>query len=105
MTKAQKENNNQNIYEQEIIIQGNRYACLTFGLLATLFFIVQIFIGKGINYGLYAVVFSMPMAGFWYKYRKLHKKHELLMAISYTVMVTLFSFCHIYQLINSSVIL
>ncbi|MBS7354174.1 MAG: hypothetical protein SOV49_02400 [Erysipelotrichaceae bacterium] len=45
------------------------------------------------------------MAGFWYKYRKLHKKHELLLAISYTVMVTLFSFCHIYQLINSSVIL
>ena len=56
LTKAQKENNNQNIYEQEIIIQGNRYACLTSGLLATLFFIVQIFIGKGINYGLYAVV-------------------------------------------------
>ena len=81
------------------------YACLTSGLLATLFFNVQIFIGKGINYELHAVVFSMPMAGFWYKYRKLHKKHELLPAISYTVMVTLFSFCHIYQLINSSAIL
>ncbi|MGN1406621.1 MAG: DUF6442 family protein, partial [Erysipelotrichaceae bacterium] len=52
--KAKKENANQEIYEQEIIIKANRYACLASGLLATLLFIIQIFAGKGTNYGLYA---------------------------------------------------
>ena len=54
------------------------------------------------NYGLYAVVFSMPMAGFWRKYNKMHKKHELLVAICYTIGVLLFSVAHIYELISAS---
>ncbi|MCI6012198.1 MAG: hypothetical protein MRZ97_05325 [Firmicutes bacterium] len=74
-------------------------------MLATVFFVIQIFTGGGMDYGLYAVVFAMPMAGFWLKYIKLRKKHELLVAICYTVGVALFSAAHIYELISASAIL
>ncbi|MGN0469127.1 MAG: DUF6442 family protein [Acutalibacteraceae bacterium] len=105
LEKSRKENNNQDIYEQEIIIQGNRYACIAAAVLATIFFVIQILTGAGMNYGLYAVVFSMPMAGFWMKYKKLHKKHELFVAVCYTIAVVLFSAAHIYELVCSSQIL
>ena len=105
LEKSRKENKNQDIYEQDVISQGNKYACIAAGTLATIFFIVQIFTGGGMNYGLYAVVFAMPMAGFWMKYAKLHKKHELLVAICYTAVVILFSIVHIYQLVTASQIM
>ena len=38
-------------------------------------------------------------------YIKLRKKHELLVAICYTVGVALFSAAHIYELISASAIL
>lgn len=63
------------------------------------------FVGGGMNYGLYAVVFSMPMGGFWYKFLKLHKKHELFVAIGYSAVVLLFSVAHIYNMITTSTIL
>ena len=105
LEKSRKENKNQDVYENEVIIQGNRYACIAAAVLATIFFVIQIFTGGGMNYGLYAVVFAMPMAGFWLKYSKLRKKHELLVAICYTVGVVLFSAAHIYELISASAIL
>ncbi|MGM9614760.1 MAG: DUF6442 family protein [Oscillospiraceae bacterium] len=105
LERSRNENKNQDMYEKEVIIQGNRYACIAAAVLATLFFVIQIFTGGGANYGLYAVVFSMPMAGFWLKYRKLHKKHELLVALCYTAAVLLCSAAHIYMLISTSQIL
>lgn len=105
LERSRKENKNQDIYEKEVIIQGNRYACIVAATLATIFFVIQIFTGGGMNYGLYAVVFSMPMAGFWVKYKKIYKKHELFCGVCYTVAVLLFSAAHIYELISASQIL
>ena len=105
LERSRKENKNQDIYEKEVIIQGNRYACIAVGVLATIFFVIQIFTGGDMNYGLYAVVFSMPMAGFWVKYKRLHKKHELFVAVCYTILVLLLSAAHIYGLVSASQIL
>ena len=105
LEKSRKENRNQDVYEKEVIIQGNRYACIAAAVLATVFFVIQIFTGGGMDYGIYAVLFAMPMAGFWLKYIKLRKKHELLVAICYTVGVVLFSAAHSYELISASEIL
>ena len=105
LERSRKENKNQDVFEKDIIIKSNRYACIASAILATLFLVVQIFTGGGINYGLYAVVFSMPMAGFWYKYLTLHKKHELFVAICYTAMVFMLTAAHIYNLISASTIL
>ncbi|MDO4489027.1 MAG: DUF6442 family protein [Eubacteriales bacterium] len=105
LAKSRQENKNQDIFEQDVIITGNKYACMAAAVLATIFFIVQIFTGGGMNYGLYAVVFAMPMAGFWFKYIKLRKKHELALAIGYTIVVLAFSVGHIQGLIAASSIL
>lgn len=88
LEKSRKENKNQNLFEKEVMELGNRYACIAAAVVATVFFVVQIFVGGGMNYGLYTVVFSMPMAGFWVKYAKLHRKHELAVALGYTVGVS-----------------
>ena len=45
------------------------------------------------------------MTTFWVKYAKLRRKHELLMAILYTLLVSALSGCHLYNLITSSTIL
>ena len=105
LAASRKENKNQDVYEKEVVVQGNRYACIAAAILATAFFVIQIFTGGGMNYGLYAVVFAMPMAGFWVKYAKLHKKHELFVDICYTAVVLLFSAAHIYGLFSASTIL
>lgn len=105
LKKSREENKNQDVYEKEVIVKGNRYACLIAGIIATIFFVIQIFTGGGMNYGLYAVVFSMPMAGFWYKYIKINKKNDLFLAICYTITVLLFSIIYICNLISSSTIM
>ena len=105
LERSRNENKNQDIYEKEIIERGNKYACIAASVLATVFFVVQIFVGGGMNYGLYAVVFSMPIGGFWFKYFKLRKKHELVVSIGYSVVVLLFSIAHIYNMITTSTIL
>ncbi len=105
LEKSRNENKNQDVYEKDVIIQGNRYACIAAGLLATVFLIIQIVTGGGTNYGLYAIVFTMPMAGFWFKYIKLRKRHELFAALAYTLIVLLFSAQHIDSLIAASTIL
>ena len=105
LKKSREENKKQAAYEKEVIKQGGNNGAIVAAILATVFFVVQIFLGEGMNYGLYAVVFSIPMTGFITKAVKLKKKHEIIVAVIYAVCVVLFSVAHIMQLVNSSVIL
>ncbi len=105
LAKSRAENKNKDIYEEEILKQANSYAVIVLMALATLFFAVQIFVGEGFNYGLYAVVFSGNMTISWVKYIKLKQKKHLLYAIILTLPVLLLSGCHIYNLITESKIL
>ena len=105
LEKSRKKNKNKDIYEQEILKQGNVAANFVMIVLATVLFVVQIFTGGGINYGIYAIVFSGSMATFWVKWLKLRKKHELIMGFLYTIIVIAFSAAHIYNLIITSTIL
>ena len=105
LAKSRVENQNRDIYEQEVLKQANHWALAVQTILAAVFLIVQIFVGGGINWGLWALVFSASMTTFWVKYRKMRRKHELLMAIAYTVLVVVMSGYYIYDLIASSGIL
>lgn len=105
LEKSRKENKNQDVYENEVIIRGNGYACIASAVLATIFLVIQILVGGGMNTGLYAVVFSMPMAGNWYKFYKLRKKRDLSLAVAYTAAVLLLSAGYLYDLISVSTIL
>lgn len=102
---SRAENKNMDVYEQEVIKQASRCAVAAQLILAAAFFVTQILVGGGINWGLWALVFSASMTTFWVKYIKLRRRHELLMAIVYTILVFVMSGYYIYNLIASSAIL
>ncbi len=102
LAKSRAENKNKDVYGQEVLKQASRSAVVVQMLLATLFFVTQIFTGGGINWGLWAIVFSSNMTIKWVKYIKLRRKNDLLIAIAYTVLVLIMSGYYIYNLIVSS---
>lgn len=104
LEKSRKENKNQDIYEKEILKEGRNIGAATAGILATVFFVIQILTGGGINYGLYAVVFSIPAAAFTVKAFRMKKKHEIFMAVIYIIFVLLLSASHIYNLVTSQAV-
>lgn len=105
LAKSRAENQNRDIVAQEILKQASTSAVVVMMALAVIFFLAQILVGGGTNWGIWALVFSVNMTTYWVKYWKLHRKNELLLAIIHTVAVAAFSGAHIYQLIVSSTIL
>lgn len=105
LAKSRAENKNKDVYEQEVLKQASKSAVVVQMILATIFFVTQILVGKGINWGLWALVFSASMTINWVKYIKLRNRQELITAIVYTVFVLVMSGYYIYNLIVSSMIL
>ena len=105
LEKSRAENKKKDIYELEVQKQAGRYATVVMASLGFLFFVVQMFVGGGANFGIYALILSGTATTFWVKYGKLRRKYELAMAISYTLLVLAMSAWHIYKLIESSAIL
>ena len=99
LAKSREENKNKDIYEQEVLKQANKSAVMVHLILAAIFSVTQILAGGGINWGLWALVCSTNMTVFWVKYIKLRRRHELMMAVIYTIFVTALSGCHIFDLI------
>ena len=102
LAKSRAENKNKDVYEQEILNQESRSAVVVQMAFATLFFVTQILTGGGVNWGLWAIVFSANMTINWVKYIKLHRKYELVIAIAYTLLVSVMSGCYIFNQIVSS---
>ena len=102
LEQSRKENKEQDLYEQEVLLKGSSYGAITGAIIATLFFIVQILAGGGRNHGLYAVIFSIAATSFIYKAIKLKRKHEIFVASIYTLMTILASWGHILDLIAIS---
>jgi len=105
LEKSRNENKNQDIYEKEILKNGTNIGAGVAAVLATVFFIIQIFVGKGMNYGLYAIVFSIPATEFVVKAVKLKRKHEIIISVLYVIAVILFSAAHIYNLFTATAVL
>ena len=105
LAKSRAENKNKDVFEQEVLKQASRSAVVVQMILATIFFITQILANKGINWGLWALVFSTSMTINWVKYIKLRHRQELIMAIVYTVFVSVMSGYYIYNLITSAITL
>ncbi len=105
LEKSRAENKNRDVYEQEILKQASTSAVIVMLVLAAIFSAAQIFVGGDLNLGLWALVFSTNMTTFWVKYIRLRRKHELVMALVYTILVSVLSGWHICHLITSSAIL
>jgi hypothetical protein len=105
LAKSRQENKNQDVFELEVLRDAGNTCAIVAGILATIFFVIQIFVGGGMNYGLYAVVFSIPTTGYIVKSIRMKRKKEILIAIFYTIFTLALSASHIYNLITSSAIL
>ena len=97
LAKSREENKNKDIYEQEVLKQANKSAVMVHLILAAIFSVTQILAGGGINWGLWALVCSTNMTVFWVKYIKLRRRHELMMAVIYTIFVTALSGCQVFD--------
>ena len=98
LAKSRSENKNMDEYEREVLKQADTYALIVLGVLATVFFLVQISAGGGINFGIYALVFAGNMVTAWVRCIKLKQREKLPHAIALTAFVLLASGSHIYQL-------
>lgn len=105
LKKSREENKNRDPYEAEVIREGGNYGAAAAAVLATIFVAVQIFVGGGMNLGLYAVAFVSQAVIFTVKAVKLRRRHEIVLAVLAWVTVALFSGMHIYQLVTTSAIL
>lgn len=99
LAKSRLENKNRDIYEQEVLKEANDAAVIVMMILAAVFFTAQLFAGGGMNWSIWALVFSANMTTFWVKYIKLRRKHELALALVYTALVLTASGYHIHSLI------
>ncbi len=102
---SRKENKNQDFYEQEVLKQCSSISCTVMTVLATVLYAAQIITGGGTSPGFYAIVASGQTATFWVKWFKLRRKHELAVAIFFTIFVIFFLASHFYYLISKSTIL
>ncbi len=102
LAKSREENKNRDVHEKEVLIEGGNIGAITAVVLSTIFFVVQILLGKGMNYALYAVVFSILAASFIVKAVKLKRKHEIAVAVIYVLLTILLSIGHIYYLMGTS---
>ena len=105
LARSRAENKNEDIYVQEVLKQASRCAVVVQMGLATLFFAVQVLAGEGVNWGLWAIVFSASMTINWVKYAKMHRTSELAIAVAYTVLVAVMSGYHICSLVAPSALL
>ena len=98
LAKSRSENRDQDIYEKEVLVLAGNNAAIVGCLLTLLFFVVQIFAGKGLNYGLWSIIFGIQAGVFTTKAVKLKRKHEITLAVMYIIMTVAFAAAHIYNL-------
>ena len=100
LEKSRAENKNKDLYAEDVSKTANSAVVLVMLVIAAVFFIVQLSVGGGLNFGIWALVFSADMTAHWVKYAKLRNSGDLLAAILYTVIVAVFAANHIYRLLT-----
>lgn len=90
LERSRKENKNKDIIELDAIRGGCRVAYLVGPIACIVLCFMQMAIKHTINWGCWAINFSILDTVFLVKYVKLRKKHELIMTIFYFVLCIFF---------------
>lgn len=83
---SRAENKNQDIFEKEVIKRGQLVGGLTGLSMAFAMMLVERILELGTNYGYFAIILSAGAAMFIVKSIKLRRKHEIALAVLWTVM-------------------
>ncbi|OXM13376.1 hypothetical protein CGZ75_20145 [Paenibacillus herberti] len=70
--------------------------------MATIFFVTQSLVGDGLDFGLYAIIFSVSAAGFIFKAIRMKRRRDIVLSILYTLATLTFSVIHIVKLIENN---
>ncbi|MDE6659617.1 MAG: hypothetical protein K2K01_05845 [Eubacterium sp.] len=97
LAKSRNENQNQDLYEKDVIIKSGQIATTVMMAICFLFFLLDAFIKDNTNYGFMAIIFSTQATIFTVKAIKLKRKHEIIMAIAYSLLTICFIAYHIYK--------
>lgn len=105
LEKSRIENKNLDLFEREVSQKAGNLAAIIAAILATVFYVIQFFVGLGQNYGLYAVVFSIPATGYLVKALRMKNKKDIVAAAVFIIVTLFFSVTHVSHLITTSTIL
>ena len=98
LKKAQQDNKGKDLAELEAQKKGTYIAFTVGGLLLVGVVIVDLIVAKKFQYGVLAGLLAMIATAFITKYVVRRKKHELVVAILYTLMTLAFATLWILQL-------
>ncbi|KOY17900.1 hypothetical protein AMS66_02830 [Paenibacillus xylanivorans] len=101
MSKSRKENKNKDLFKMEVQINAGNVGSITAIIIATIFFVTQSLIGDGMDFGLYAIIFSISAAGFIVKAIRMKLRRDIMLSIIYTLATLILSVVHIYKLITT----
>jgi len=99
LEKSRNENKNQDVYDFETQKTASIYAFIALGIIGIVIFVVELIVKKTVCYDLLALVFGTESTVFIVKYIKMHKRHELVVAVCYTVLFLIFTAAWIRTLI------
>lgn len=86
LRRSRNENQNKDIYELDVIRKAQRVAGLTaVSVTFALMLLERVVLERGTNYGYFLIIMSAGMGLWIYKAVKMRKKHEVLLAILWTV--------------------
>ncbi|NGZ74207.1 DUF6442 family protein [Saccharibacillus alkalitolerans] len=100
LLKSRQENKNRDLFKREAEITAGFAGSITAILLATIFFVTQTLLGDGFDFALYAVIFSVPAAGFIVKAIRMKRKRDIVLSIIYTLSAIILSVFHFVNLIG-----
>lgn len=101
LSKSRKENKDKDLFKIEVQIIAGNVGSITAIILATIFFVTQSLIGDGLDFGLYAIIFSVSAAGFIVKAIRMKRRRDIVLSIIYTLVTLILSVVHIYKLITT----
>lgn len=102
LAKSRNEHKDQDVFEKEVLKEAGNVGAITATILCIIFFIVQILVGGGTNYGFWAIAFSVFAASFTVKAIRLGRKHEIVIAVMYIGLTILSSVAFFYAMAFSS---
>ena len=105
LVQAQKENKQKDFADIEATNLGCYWGACASMIMAGIFMALSIIITGKTNSGFMAVAFVTEAFIFWVKFIKLHKRHELVVAISYSLLAIGCTIIYIIMLVESSTIL
>jgi len=100
LAKSKTENKNQDVYDLDTQKSAAAIAVYVASILCCLLIIVKSVVSKVVPFELIMILSGMEIALFTTKFVKMHKKHELLVAIVYGVAFIVSTIAWVKQLIG-----